>query len=68
MRQVKKLLEPRVRVRFLSDDVEEDRKINPGERSRLMWQCEAAKSEHLLTIIFLTLSIGMRLNGIRYLA
>lgn len=67
MRRVKKLPEPRGRVRFLSDDVVEDGETVLGERSRLLLNCETAKSEHLLTIVVLALSTGMRLNEIRYL-
>lgn len=49
---------PRGRVRFLSDDVVEDGKTVPGERSRLLLKCEEARSEHLLTIVVLALSTG----------
>jgi len=67
MRRVKKLPEPRGRVRYLSDDVVEDGKTVLGERSRLLLKCKLAKSDHLLTIVVLALSTGMRLNEIRYL-
>ena len=67
MGRVKKLPEPRGRVRFLSDDVKEDGKTIVGERTRLLLSCESAKTEHLLPIVVLALSTGMRLNEIRYL-
>ena len=67
MRRVKKLSEPRGRVRFLSDDVIKNGITIAGERTRLMQACEAAQSEHLLPIVVLALSTGMRLNEIRFL-
>ena len=67
MRRVKKLPEPRGRVRFLSDDVIKDGKTTAGERSRLLLSCETAKTKHLLPIVVLALSTGMRLNEIRFL-
>ncbi|MFK7893813.1 MAG: tyrosine-type recombinase/integrase [Granulosicoccus sp.] len=67
MRRVKKLTEPRGRVRFLSDDIEEEGEVVLGERSRLLLECSVAKSDHLLAIVVLALSTGMRLNEIRYL-
>lgn len=48
--QIRKLREPRGRVRFLSDD----------ERGRLLGACEKSRNTFLYTIVILALSTGMR--------
>lgn len=50
MRQVRKLKEPRGRVRFLSDD----------ERERLLDACRRSRSPLLYTVVVLALSTGAR--------
>jgi hypothetical protein len=47
MQRAKELPDPRGRVRFLSGGVEVDEATVSDERSGLLRQCEAAKSEHL---------------------
>ena len=48
--QIRKLKEPRGRVRFLDDE----------ERARLLEACRESRSPHLFTIVVLALSTGMR--------
>ena len=50
--KVRKLKEPRGRVRFLSDE----------ERALLLNSCKASKNRYLFTIVILALSIGGRKN------
>lgn len=54
VRKVKKLKEPRGRVRFLSDE----------ERSRLLEACRTSRHPYLHAIVVLALSTGMRLGEI----
>ncbi len=54
VRKVRKLKEPRGRVRFLTDD----------ERARLLETCKQSPSRHLYPIVVLALSTGMRLGEI----
>lgn len=50
MRKVKKPIEPRGRVRFLSDD----------ERERLLEACENSDNSYLFPVVVLAISTGMR--------
>jgi len=57
--KVRRMREPRGRVRFLSDD----------ERHRLLAECRASRSPHLYTLVVLALSTGARkgeLVGLRW--
>jgi len=61
MRRVKKLPEPRGRVRFLSDDIVVDDQVVPGERSRLLAACQQVRAAtDLYPLVVLALSTGMR--------
>ena len=61
MRKVKKLKEPRGRVRFLSDDeVRSDGSAVEGERTRLLKACEDSSNPYLYSVVVLALSTGMR--------
>ena len=61
MRKVKKLKEPRGRVRFLSDDETGSKgETIDGERTRLLKACQASKNSYLHTVVVLALSTGMR--------
>jgi len=65
MPRVKKLKEPRGRVRFLSDDTTVDGKVLPGERTRLLKACQEVKaSKELFPIVVLAISTGMRYGEI----
>lgn len=65
LRKVKKLTEPRGRVRFLSDDSKlPDGTIIEGERTRLLKACKASPNQYLYPVIVLALSTGMRKNEI----
>lgn len=57
MRKIKKLTEPRGRVRYLSD----------GEREVLLEACKNAPYEHMYLIVVLALSTGARRGEIQYL-
>ncbi len=57
MRNVRKLKEPRGRLRFLSD----------AEREKLLAACKASENKFLLTIVVLALSTGMRHGEIMWL-
>jgi integrase len=59
--RVKKMKEPRGRVRFLSDDKRDNRGvIIEGERTRLLKACKESRSPNLYPIVVLALSTGMR--------
>jgi len=61
MGRVKKLTEPRGRVRFLSEDTVVDGDTVPGERTQLLAAClEVKAAEHLYPFVVLALSTGMR--------
>lgn len=61
MRKVKKLTEPRGRVRYLSEDeVDTNGETIDGERTRLLKACQASKNPYLHTVVVLALSTGMR--------
>ncbi|MEW8436915.1 MAG: site-specific integrase [Candidatus Thiodiazotropha taylori] len=61
MRKVKKAKEPRGRVRFLSDDEQDQNGENiEGERSRLLKACKKSRNEYLYPVVVLALSTGMR--------
>ena len=61
MRRVKKLPEPRGRVRFLSDDTLVDGRVVPGERSTLLSACQQVRAANdLYPFVVLALSTGMR--------
>jgi integrase len=65
MRKVKKLTEPRGRVRFLSEDeTYADGQTIEGERTRLLKACQASKNKYLHTVVVLALSTGMRQSEI----
>jgi integrase len=60
MRKVKKPIEPRGRVRFLSDDTSVNDEVILGERSRLLKACQVSSNDFLYPVIVLALSTGMR--------
>ncbi|MET0063224.1 MAG: site-specific integrase [Candidatus Thiodiazotropha endolucinida] len=59
--KVRKLKEPRGRVRFLSEDQTDQRGgVIRGERSRLLDACRESRSPVLYDVVVLALSTGMR--------
>lgn len=67
--KVRKLKEPRGRVRFLSDDeTSPTGEIIEGERTRLLEACKNSRNRQLYTIVILALSTGMRKGEILNLA
>lgn len=60
MRKVKKLKEPRGRIRFLSEDETIDGVLVEGERTRLLRACKASPNPYLYPAVVLALSTGMR--------
>jgi len=65
LRKVKRLTEPRGRVRFLSDDGKlPDGTVVEGEKTRLIKACRASPNPYLYPVVVLALSTGMRKNEI----
>ena len=65
LRKVKKLPEPKGRVRFLSDDGElQDGTVIEGEKTRLLKACRASPNQYLYPVVVLALSTGMRKSEI----
>jgi integrase len=60
MRKVKKLKEPRGRIRFLSEDETIDGVLVGGERTRLLRACKESSNPYLYPAVVLALSTGMR--------
>lgn len=60
MRKVKKLKEPRGRIRFLSEDETIDGQLVEGERTRLLKACKESPNPYLYPVVVLALSTGMR--------